>query len=204
MNPSAFEPTAAGRVVKASSGYYYFVPDPLPPDLTPTPELITALSRADHALGQLAGLGRSLYNPHLLMLPFSRREAVLSSRIEGTQASLSDLYAYEAVQLSLFESPPDVREVFNYVKALEYGLSRLKTLPLSLRLIREIHAELMSGVRGEYQTPGEFRRSPNWIGPSGSNLITAPYVPPAVDEMQISLNDFEKYLHAEPYWPPPY
>jgi Fic family protein len=127
---------------------------------------------------------------------------VLSSRIEGTQASLSDLYAYEAVQLSLFESPPDVREVFNYVKALEYGLERLETLPLSLRLLREIHAELMTGVRGEYQTPGEFRRSSNWIGPPGSNLNTAPFVPPAVDEMQTALDAFEKYLYAAPYWPP--
>ncbi len=202
MNPSLFQPAAAGRVIKSPTGYYYFIPDPLPPDINWTPDLIAALSEADRSLGQLAGLGRALFNPHLLILPFSRREAVLSSRIEGTRATLSDLYAYEAVQMSLFESPPDVREVYNYVKALEYGLDRLQNLPLSLRLIREIHGKLMAGVRGEHQTPGEFRRSPNWIGPAGSNLNTAPFVPPAVEEMKIALAAFEKYLHAESTLPP--
>ena len=202
MNPNAFQPTAPGRVLRATTGYHYFVPNPLPPELNLTPKLISFLSEADRALGQLSGLGRSLVNPHLLMFPFARREAVLSSRIEGTQASLSDLYAYEAVQLALFESPSDVREVFNYVQALEYGLERLQTLPVSLRLIREIHAKLMAGVRGEYQTPGEFRRSPNWIGAPGSSLTNATYVPPAPDEMLAALDTLEKYLHAEPDWPP--
>lgn len=202
MNPKDFQALAPGWVRRATTGYHYFVPQPLPPDLSLPPDLIVALSEADRALGQLAGLGRSLVNPHLLMLPFSRREAVLSSRIEGTQASLSDLYAYEAVQLAMFESPSDVREVFNYVQALEYGLERLETLPLSLRLIREIHAKLMAGVRGETQTPGEFRRSPNWIGPAGSSLTTATYVPPAPDELPAALDAFEKYLHADPDWPP--
>lgn len=202
MNPKNFQSISSGRVMKAATGYHYFVPEPLPPNLPLTSTLFTALSEADRALGQLAGLGQSMYNPHLLMLPFSRREAVLSSRIEGTQASLSDLFAYEAVQLSLFESPLDVREVFNYVQALEYGLKRLQTLPVSLRLIREIHAQLMAGVRGERQTPGEFRRTPNWIGPPGATINDATYVPPAVDEMKAALDAFEKYLHAEPDWPP--
>jgi Fic family protein len=204
MNPDHFLHSPAGRVIKTETGFYAFVPHPLPPDLRFTPDLINLLSEADRALGQLAGLGNSLLNPHLLILPFSRREAVLSSRIEGTQTSLSDLYAYEAVQLQLplFESPPDVREVYNYVKALNYGLERLGTLPISLRLIREIHAELMADVRGEHQTPGEFRRSPNWIGPPSSDLNTAPFVPPPVPEMKKALDAFEKFLHASSPLPP--
>ena len=163
---------------------------------------MSALSEADRALGELAGLGRSLPNPHLLIRPFVRREAVLSSRIEGTRASLSDLYAYEAVQLALFDSSSDVPEVYNYVQALEYGLERLRDLPLSLRLIREIHARLMEGVRGEHQTPGEFRHSQNWIGPPGSTPNDAPFVPPPVPEMQETLDAFERFLHTSSPLPP--
>lgn len=203
MNLKVFRNSPAGRLVRASTGYWAFVPHPLPPKLSWTPNLIAALSEADRALGELSGLGRSLPNPHLLILPFVRREAVLSSRIEGTQASLSDLYVYEAIQLSLFEVPTsDVREVYNYVRALEYGLERLKTLPLSLRLIREIHEQLMTGVRGEYQTPGEFRRSQNWIGPPGCTLNDATFVPPPVSEMYEALDAFEKFLHQPSPLPP--
>jgi Fic family protein len=127
---------------------------------------------------------------------------VLSSRIEGTQASLSELYAYEAVQLALFEPTPDVREVYNYVRALEHGLERLSTLPLSLRLIREVHATLMEGVRGERQTPGEFRHGQNWIGPVGCTPENAPYVTPPVPEMMDALDAFERFLHAPSMVPP--
>lgn len=202
MHPEQIQPTAPGRVIKAQTGYYYFSPNPLPPQLDWNTSLVVALSEADRSLGQLAGLGHSVLNPRLLILPFLRREAVLSSRIEGTRATLSDLYAYEAVQLSMFETPADTGEVYNYVQALEYGLERISSLPLSLRLLCEIHARLMQGVRGAYQTPGEFRRSPNWIGPAGSNLNTAPYVPPAVDEMKSALDAFEKYLHTASNLPP--
>jgi len=170
MDAEAFRNSPSGRLVRTPNDYVAFVPNPLPPTLQWSPSLVTRLSEADRALGELAGLGRMLLNPQLLIMPFVRREAVLSSRIEGTQASLSDLYAYEAVQPSLFEPPPDVREVYNYVRALEYGLERLQTLPLSLRLIREIHARLMEGVRGEHQTPGDFRRRQNWIGRPGCTL----------------------------------
>ena len=202
MDPEAFRNSPAGRVVRTASGYWAFVPNPLPPRIPWTSELAIALSEADRALGELAGLGRSLPNPHLLIRPFVRREAVLSSRIEGTQATLFDLYAYEAVQLAMFKPPPDVHEVYNYVRALEYGLERLRTLPLSLRLIREVHARLMEGVRGEHQTPGEFRRSQNWIGPSGCTLNEATFVPPPVPEMQEALYAFETFLHAPPALPP--
>ena len=131
-----------------------------------------------------------------------RNEAVISSRIEGTHASLIDVYAYETAQLSFFERTDDVREVYNYVRAMDYGLDRLTTLPISLRLIREIHEKLMEGVRGGALTPGEFRRSQNWIGPMGSTPSTAPYVPPPVEEMYQALDALEKFIHANTDIPP--
>ena len=202
MDPELFRDSPAGRVIRTPAGYWAFVPHPLPPALPWTSDLVAALSEADRAVGELAGLGRSLPNPHLLIRPFMRREAVLSSRIEGTRASLSDLYAYEAIQLPLFEQASDVREVYNYVRALEYGLERLKDLPVSLRLIRETHALLMEGVRGEHSTPGEFRRSQNWIGPPGSTPTDAPFVPPPVPEMHEALDAFERFLHTPSSIPP--
>ena len=140
-------------------------------------------------------------NPHLLIHPFIRREAVLSSRIEGTQTSLSDLLFFEASGERDVYSV-DIIEVSNYVKALEYGVERLETLPVSLRLIREIHKQLMEGVRGEHMTPGEFRRSQNWIGPPGCTLMEATFVPPPEAEMKEALDQFEKYLHASAQLPP--
>lgn len=202
MDPNTFRDSPAGRLVKAKGGYWAFVPNPLPPAITWSGELVSVLSEADRAIGELAGLGRLMSNPHLLIRPFMRREAVFSSRIEGTQASLSDLFTYEAVQLSLLDLPDDVREVHNYVRALEYGLERMQEFPLSLRLIREIHAILMEGVRGETQTPGEFRRSQNWIGTPGATLSEASYVPPPVPEMWEALDAFEKFLYAPSPLPP--
>ncbi len=202
MNPRDFHKRSPGRVLRTPADYWAFVPNPLPPALSWTPELATVLSEADRALGELAGLGRSLPNPHLLIRLLVRREAVLSSRIEGTQASLSDLYAYEAAQLPLFEPPSDVQEVYNYVQALEYGLERLITLPLSLRMIREIHARLMEGVRGEHQTPGEFRRSQNWVGPPGCVLNEATFVTPPLAEMHEALDAFERFIYAPSSLPP--
>lgn len=203
MDQAAFRDSPSGRAVWAPNGSYWaFVPSPLPPALTWTPELVGALSDADRALGELAGLGKSLLNPHLLIRPFVRREAVLSSRIEGTQASLADVYAFEAVQAPSAAGPADVQEVVNYVAALEMGLQRLETLPISLRLIREIHARLMQGVRGDYHTPGEFRRSQNWIGPPGALLRDATYVPPPPAELMEALDAFERYLYAPDPLPP--
>lgn len=183
-----------GRHIRVPSGYIAFVPAPLPPSLQWTPQLIRALSDADRLVGRLAGEGGRLPNPHLLLRPFIRREAVLSSRIEGTQATLSELLAAEA-GVSVERSPADLREVGNYVTALEYGVRRLKKLPLSLRLIRELHAKLMAGVRGNHATPGEFRRSQNWIGPAGCTLANATYVPPPPDEMTACLEQWETFLH---------
>ena len=201
--PGQGPPRPAGRVVQVGRGevaYRAFVPDPLPPVLAFDVALVRALSDADRALGELAGLARTMPNPHLLIGPFIRREVVLSSRIEGTRADLADLYAYEAGQAG--SAPDDVREVHNYVRALEYGLERLRTLPMSLRLIRELHAHLLEGVRSGYATPGEFRRSQNWIGAPGATLNQATYVPPPVPQMHETLDAFERYLHQDDGNPP--
>jgi Fic family protein len=195
MNPNDFRSPEAGQVVLNQSGYYAFIPAPLPPNLVWSLPLISALSEAERDLSHLAALAGAFPFPHLLIQPFIRREAVLSSRIEGTRATLAELYTYESTQLSFLEPGDDVREVHNYVTALDYGLERLKTLPISLRLIREIHEKLMQGVRGGNLTPGEFRRTQNWIGPAGSTIMTATYVPPPVDEMNQALGDLEKFIH---------
>lgn len=210
MDVDRFRRHGSGRMIQVGQGnsaYWAFLPAPLPPRIVFEPGLVRVLSDADRALGELAGLGRTLPNPKLLIDPFIRREAVSSSRIEGTQADMVDLYAYEAGQLALpgFKPPApeaDVREVINYVHALEYGLQRLDTLPVSLRLLREIHERLMAGVRGEQMTPGEFRRSQNWIGPPGCTLAEAPFVPPPVTEMIEALSALEKYLHEDANLPP--
>ena len=195
MDPVKFSSLSSGKVVRMPQDYWAFLPAPLPPRLDYSPALVNALSTADRAMGELKGLGGSLTNPHLLIRPLTHQEAVLSSRIEGTRASLDDLFAYEANQLAFFEPNSDVKEVHNYVRALEYGLERVNTLPVSLRLIREVHARLMEGVRGNIWTPGEFRRTQNWIGPAGSTLETAPYVPPPVDEMLGALGALESFIH---------
>jgi len=201
MQPSDFTEKAPGRPIKTAQDYWAFVPQPLPPALEIDWDLANTLSEADRSLSELSGVARTLPNPHLLITPFVRREAVLSSRIEGTQAGFSDLLFFEAAPSA---KPPieDVKEVANYVSALEHGLARLKDLPVSLRLIREMHERLMHGVRGDSMTPGEFRRSQNWIGPPGCTLADAAFVPPPVAEMTQALSDFEKYLHEPLVLPP--
>jgi len=184
----------AGREMRVPEGYTAFLPDPLPPEVDYTPTLVRALSDADRAIGRLAGEGGRLPNPHLLIRPFVRREAVLSSRIEGTQATLGELLAAEA-GARVERSPDDLREVANYVVALEHGVRRLATLPLSLRLVRELHERLMRGVRGDRAHPGEFRRTQNWIGAPGSTLQNAAYVPPPPGQMAEALGRWELFLH---------
>ncbi len=206
MDPERFTDSAAGRVVRVGRGkeaYWAFVPHDLPPALEWDKRLVLVLAEAERSLGELAGLGRTIPNPHLLVGPFIRREAVLSSRIEGTETDIADLYGYEAGQLPLpglgrpGASESDAREVLHYVRALEYGLERLDTLPASLRLLRELHERLMEGVRGERATPGEFRRSQNWIGRPGCTLNEADFVAPPPTEMLTALGAFEKYLHEQ-------
>src|SRR4030043_194693 len=165
MDIALFRNSPSGRLTRASGGYWAFVPNPLSPSLEWDNALVSLISKADIAVGTLSGLGETLPNPHLLIYPFIRREAVLSSRIEGTRSSLSDLLLFEATKM---EKQRDVKEVQNYVRAMEYGLKRLDELPLSLRFIRELHSILMEGVRGENATPGEFRQSQNCMGDSGT------------------------------------
>ena len=194
MNPADFRAPEAGRIVRAKGGYDAFLPAPLPPKLVYDDELVLALSRADAALSELSGLGRHLPNPHLLIAPYVRREAVLSSRIEGTMTTLRELLLEEVAEGAARRDPADVREVRNYVAALEHGVARLRTLPLSLRLLRELHARLMKGVRGEHATPGEFRRTQNWIGVPRSTIESAVYVPPPPEHMLEALQVWERFL----------
>lgn len=196
MQPEAFQSDRSGKLVKAPAGYWAFVPNPLPPQLNLDRSDILRLTEAERAIGRLAGVGVTLPNPYLLINPFIRREAVLSSRIEGTQASLSDLLFFEAAP-SAPARATDVREVANYVRALESALDPNRNLPLSLRLIREMHRTLMTEVSGSHLTPGEFRRSQNWIGPPGSKLDDAIIVPPPVPEMHAALDALEKHLHEQ-------
>lgn len=186
----------AGQHVKQPTGYSAFIPSPLPPDppVQMDDELTRLLSDADRALGRLDGVASVLPNPNLFVAMYVRQEAVLSSQIEGTQSTLEDVLQFEAAARGQ-DIPRDVEEVVNYVRAMNYGLERVKELPLSLRLIREIHAELLKGVRGGHRTPGEFRTSQNWIGPESCTLTTATFVPPPVREMHQALDTLEEFLH---------
>jgi Fic family protein len=198
MRREDFTSDAWGELVTTAEGNPAFVPRGAPRDLDLTPEVVSLLDEASHRLGVLAGIGRRLPNPQLLIGPYLRREAVLSSRIEGTQTTLSDVYAAEAEQLRLVTSP-DVQEVVNYLDAAQYGLKRLATLPLSLRFLRELHERLMArGVRG-HGPPGEFRTYQNFIG--GTTEANATYVPPPVGRMNECLDDFERFLHERPFPP---
>lgn len=197
MNLSDFTSNQSGKLISAPQGFLAFSPNPLPPTIAFDMDLAVALSKADAALSELSGLGGQLPNPHLLISPFMKREAVLSSRIEGTKASLSDFLIDELEDGTRKRTnTDDIIEVRNYIKAMERGIHLLSELPLSLRLVREIHSELMQGVRGEKATPGEFRHSQNWIGPAGCTPTTAAFVPPPVLEMTEALNDWETFLHV--------
>lgn len=186
-----------GQYVEQLGRYKAFIPNPLPPvpEIVMDQEMWQLLSQADCALGRLDGSTDALPNPDLFVFMYVRKEAVLSSQIEGTQASLIDVLEFESQALAP-DNPQEVAEVVNYVAAVNYGLERLKNLPVSLRLIREIHKELMQGVRGSERDPGEFRRTQNWIGPGGCSLAEAIYVPPPPHEMKQALDDLEKFLHS--------
>jgi len=201
MNPEDFAHSGSGKCVKTQAGYCAFIPSPLPPSIKYDKKLVQLLSEADRLIGELAGTGRLLPNPYFLIGPYIRQEAVSSSRIEGTQTSLSDLFYFEASAQGE-PKPSDVLEVRNYVRAMEYGLDRLNVLPISVRLIREIHGVLMKGVRGEHRTPGDLRTSQNWIGPPGCTLNDATFVPPPIEEMDRALSEWEHYIHSNPEEPP--
>lgn len=203
MNPALTKEERAGRYVRQPGGYRAFIPAPLPPrppvDLRgPLQDL---LSSADYALGRLDGAVLTLPNPDLFVFMYVRKEAVLSSQIEGTQSSLQDLLSAEARLLDP-RIPADVAEVANYVRAMNHGLARLAELPVSVRLIREIHGVLMEGVRGGKLAPGELRTSQNWIGPPGCTLREAVFVPPPPDAVPQALGDLERFLHTDRSLPP--
>lgn len=185
----------AGRYVNQPNSYKAFIPADLPPNppVEMSTRLIRLLSEADQALGRLDGSARTLPNPELFVAMYVRREAVLSSQIEGTQSTMEDLLKFE-LDNSAQGIPQDVNEVVNYVHAMNYGLDRLSKLPLSLRLIREIHGELLRGGRGAEKYPGEFRRSQNWIGPENAPLSRATFVPPPVHEMTLALDNLESFI----------
>lgn len=186
----------AGAYVRQPTGYKAFIPRPLPPDpeVSIDTRMAALLSSADQTLGRLDGATDLLPNPDLFVFLYVRKEAVLSSQIEGTQASLMDVLKFEADAANP-SNPQDVEEVVNYVAAMNQGLKRLESLPTSLRLFCEIHQRLMHGVRGKDKTPGEFRRSQNWIGRPGSTIMNATYVPPPPHEMREALHDLERFLH---------
>jgi Fic family protein len=201
MNKDDFHTPQTGQAILTPKGYWAFIPAPLPPDISYDQQLVLALSRADAALSELSGLGRHIINPHLLIASYIRKEAVLSSRIEGTRAGIADLLLDDLETADNVSSSADLKEVQNYVTALEYGIDRLNSLPLSLRLVREIHKRLMEEVRGGNATPGEFRHSQNWIGPAGSTLADAPYVPPPAEEMMDCLSKWELFLQDRGRFP---
>lgn len=200
MDPNRFDAPALGRPIKTPGphGYWAYVPEPLPRSLDLPISTVRILSDADRALGRLAGAGRLLPNPHLLLQPYVAREALASSRIEGTQASLSDVFDAQARESA--EGP--VREVTNYIRALEHGLRRLPDLPVSKRLLREVHKILLDDVRGRERLPGEIRSSQNWIGSPDNRPETAVFVPPPPGEMSVALDALERYVHEPTELPP--
>ncbi len=204
VKEDSLEPQArAGRYIRQPTGYRAFMPAPLPPrpSLNLGGDIAALLSAADRALGRLDGSVLTLPNPDLFVFMYVRKEAVLSSQIEGTQSSLQDLLAAEAELFDL-GLPRDVDEVLNYVRAMNHGLSRLAESPVSIRLIREIHSQLLEGVRGGRLQPGELRASQNWIGPAGCTLATATFVPPPHHEVPRALGDLERFLHESDALPP--
>jgi Fic family protein len=186
----------SGAYVRQIEGYRAFIPaelSPIPP--VGSDSLIRAmLSRADLSLGRLDGSIHTLPNPEFFLAMYVKREAVLSSQIEGTQSSLHDVLSAEAKILRA-DGPKDVKDVFNYIDAMQHGLQRLSSLPVSVRLIREIHARLLQDVGGSHLTPGDLRRTQNWIGPAGCTLTDASFVPPPPHEVPRLLSNLETFLH---------
>ena len=191
--------STCGSLVPTIEGQRAFVPDPLPRDLDLSSSLVSLLDRASRAIATLDGVGETIQNPHLLIRPLLRREAVLSSRIEGTAASLSDVFSYEAGNERVSD---DVREVINYVAALEQGVRTLERLPISFRSVNEIHGQLLAGVRGENRRTGEFRREQVWIASQGSSIREARFIPPPPDRLRDLFQDWEQFINDPLEMPP--
>jgi len=173
--------------------YDAYHPHPLPDTIDLSQATVRRLADAEAALGRLEGISRLLPDPNLLIRQYMLREAVASTRIEGTRASLASVLEAEAGGNT---GDPDIEEVVNYVRAMELGLSLLDELPFGLRLIRQMHGTLLEGVRGRERQPGDVRRTQNWIGTPGSTLATASFVPPPPDELGDLLTDWERFAHT--------
>ena len=187
-----------GKFVTKLSGdikYRAFIPSPPDFEIRYDDSLNRILSQADLALGRLDGIAEIMPNVDYFIFMYVGKEATLSSQIEGTQATFSDFLKAEAN----IETGNDVDEIRNYIDTLNYGLSRLKEIPISLRLLQEIHKKLLKGVRGEHRAPGEFRKTQNWIG--GSSLSNAVFIPPPVPEMKDALYELEKFFHKNSFIP---
>jgi Fic family protein len=196
LRPEQFRKNAPGRVVRSTLGHWTFEPLPLPPKLSFDLPLIRDLTESERALGHLSGVGQLLPNPHLLIRPFLRREAVLSSRIEGTVTKLDQLFLFES-KAEEIHHPADIEEVSNYVRALEIGIERIRAgRPLTLRLIRELHKVLMENVRGAEKRPGEFRQCGVLIGSTGS-FEQARFIPPCHTALEPLLRGFERFINEE-------
>lgn len=177
------------------SAYKSFLPKPLPPypDLNLDKEMMDLLSKANRSIGTLEGASRHIPNIDLFIAMYVRKEALLSSQIEGTQATMDDI-----LDPALSENTnQNIQDVVNYIKASQYAKERLKELPISNRLIKETHKVLVENLRGDEKYPGEFRRSQNWIGPAGSTLRNARYIPPNVEDMIEAMSDLEKFINAD-------
>lgn len=200
MQATDFSADSPGRLVPTAGDALAFVPNPMPEELDLGRVEIRLLSEADYALGRLAGSAGRLVNPYLIGQPLLRREAILSSRIEGTFTTPEQLVLLEAgvAPAQDARASADTREVLNYVRAMERGLELLRTIPVSLRLLREVHAVLLDGVRGGEDQPGQFRTVQNYIGSRQASIADARFVPPPVGEMQTALADWERDLHREP------
>ena len=188
----------SGRLVATDRGHAAFVPAPLPPRLSYSDEFVLALSRADAALSELSGFVGGLRDPQLIVAPFLRQEAILSSRIEGTPTSLAELLLDEVAAEPDPSARESLREVRNYVAALQYGVERLKEAPLSPELVCELHERLLRGASEAAWTPGEFRTTQSWVGSPGSTIKTAVFVPPPVPEMHAALAEWGRFLR-EPH-----
>lgn len=193
----------AGKYIKQLSGYKAYIPNPLPPQppIRFDNELHFLLSEADRSLARLDGVTVVLPNMELFVAMYVKKEAILSSQIEGTQASLEGVLEFES-DLTPRDNINDIKEVINYIKAMDYGMHRLTDLPMCLRLIKEIHALLLKGVRGATKRPGEFRQSQNWIGPVGASLHEAIFVPPPQDMVDELMSNIEKFIHSDDNIPP--
>lgn len=196
MKLNEYASTAFGEARRTIGrhGYVAYFPAPIPRAVELPAATIRLLADAEAALGTLSGVGQLVPNPHLLIRPYVLREALSSTRIEGTQASLFDVLEFEATG----ETPnADVEEVLNYINALEWGLAQGGRLPLSVRLIREMHSRLLAGVRGRERMPGELRTTQNWVGGTGSTIDTARFVPPPPDDLPGLLADWERFAHED-------